>query len=440
MEHEKYLKKLEKDFAVPAQELKRIIRDFHSEMKSGLAAKKSSLKMIPTYVDIPTGKEKGLFLALDLGGTNFRVLELALKGRGISGDPKVKKFILDKKRITGPGDKLFDFFADCIKKFMKAEGLRKSSELKLGFTFSFPIKQTGVASGNLVLWTKGFKATGVVGKDVVKLLNEALRRKGLHNIKVSALANDTVGTLIARSYSDKECDVGVIIGTGTNACYREKMRSIRKWKGPSRPGGRMIINIEWGNFNKLLRSKYDITLDKLSENPGDQRLEKMVSGMYMGEVTRLILRDMVNRGLLFQGSPGSVFSIPRSVRTEDASVMEADHSKGLKDTGKMLASLGVKGSTLEERLAVRIVCDLVSTRASRIGAAALAAVITKTDPGLAGKHTIAIDGSVYEKHPSFSRKMDSALAEIFGRRKARVNIVLSKDGSGKGAAIIAAIA
>ena len=35
----------------------------------------SSVKCFPTYVDeLPTGKEHGKFLALDLGGTNFRVV------------------------------------------------------------------------------------------------------------------------------------------------------------------------------------------------------------------------------------------------------------------------------------------------------------------------------------------------------------------------------
>ena len=35
----------------------------------------SSVKCFPTYVrELPTGKECGKFLALDLGGTNFRVV------------------------------------------------------------------------------------------------------------------------------------------------------------------------------------------------------------------------------------------------------------------------------------------------------------------------------------------------------------------------------
>ena len=45
--------------------------------------------------------------------------------------------------------------------------------------FSFPCKQEGLAVGKLVRWTKGFKCAGVEGVDVVKLLHEAIDRRGV---------------------------------------------------------------------------------------------------------------------------------------------------------------------------------------------------------------------------------------------------------------------
>lgn len=47
-------------------------------------------------------------------------------------------------------------------------------------------------------WTKGFSAGGVEGKEVVKLLQTAFQRKKL-DIHVTALVNDTVGTLVAHA-------------------------------------------------------------------------------------------------------------------------------------------------------------------------------------------------------------------------------------------------
>jgi len=71
---------------------------------------------------------------------------------------------------------LFDFLAECIAKFVKEQRL-SGRILPLGFTFSFPCKQEGLAKGRLLHWSKGFKCAGVEGQDVVKLLQEAICRR-----------------------------------------------------------------------------------------------------------------------------------------------------------------------------------------------------------------------------------------------------------------------
>jgi hexokinase len=431
------LQAIEKSFRISASDMRTIMRNFRSEMERGLAGRKSSLEMIPSYARRPNGDEKGSFIALDLGGTNFRILELTLKGSGRSARPKTMKFVLKKNLITGSGVKMFDFLAASLKTFLKKNRISTELPVRLGFTFSFPVKQTGIASGTLISWTKGFEASCVIGKDVVVLFKEALARQGLSNIEVSALANDTVGTLVAKSYEDPRCDMGVVIGTGTNACYPEKMTNIKKRSDRGADSGEMIINIEWGNFNKLERNVYDRRLDKASDNPGKQILEKMVSGMYLGEIARIVLMDMTKKGAHFSGFDPSAkaqgqsrasearrridarrFAKPYSFRTEEMSGLAA------KSTGP-----GIKA-----------VLDMVSSRASRIAAACMAAIITKMDSHLSKRHTIAIDGSVYEKYPGFSRKVRRALEELFGKKAGRIKIALAKDSSGKGAAIIAAVA
>ena len=98
-----YIKKIEKKFTFISREVKEIIKAFHDEMGKGLRGKKSSLKMLPAFISRPNGNEKGKFIALDLGGTNFRVLELVLKGGRKAGRPVVEKFVLSKTIITGKG-------------------------------------------------------------------------------------------------------------------------------------------------------------------------------------------------------------------------------------------------------------------------------------------------------------------------------------------------
>ena len=155
-------------------------------IEQGLSATNNqlaSVKCFPTYVRyLPSGEEVGKFLALDLGGTNFRVLVIDIEdGKKFQMDSKV--FAIAKEIMEGAGDQLFDHIAKCLAEFVQEKGL-DTSTLPLGFTFSFPCKQEGLAVGILTTWTKGFKCSGVEGKDVVELLKQALKRRGDVNIEV----------------------------------------------------------------------------------------------------------------------------------------------------------------------------------------------------------------------------------------------------------------
>ncbi|MEI8172578.1 MAG: hexokinase, partial [Deltaproteobacteria bacterium] len=223
---DRFLFHLESVFFISLHDAREIISNFHQEMRHGLAGGGSSLKMIPSFVGRPKGTEKGRFLALDLGGTNIRVLAVELDGNGNTAIAAVSKFVVPQEVMCGTGEKLFDFIADCIQLFFKENNICTQQAYDLAFTFSFPVEQSSIASGKLIGWTKGFTASGVEGKDVVALLSEALKRKESEFIHVAALANDTVGTLVDKSYTDPSCDMGVILGTGTNACYPEKIAHI----------------------------------------------------------------------------------------------------------------------------------------------------------------------------------------------------------------------
>jgi hexokinase len=67
--------------------------------------------------------------------------------------------------------------------------IKEDEALHLGLTFSFPVEQTALNRGLLLTWTKGFSAKNAIGKDIVRLLQDAFDRKHLH-VKCSALVND----------------------------------------------------------------------------------------------------------------------------------------------------------------------------------------------------------------------------------------------------------
>jgi len=433
---------LEDLFVIRPQTLRNICKHFVGELTLGLKEDGHTLKMIPSYVsNRPTGKETGSYLALDLGGTNFRVCEVYLEG-----DSKVrltqKKFTIPDYAKCGQSDVLFDFLADSVLTFITENNIPSESDIPLGFTFSFPVNQTAIDKGYLMGWTKGFDCKDTVNKDVVALLNEALARKNV-KVHVTALVNDTVGTLMSHAYVDPGTFVGVILGTGTNAAYVEKVSAIPKWKGGPVQSGEMIINCEWGAFDNervvLPFNKYDQKMDEESTNPGEQTFEKMISGMYLGEICRNVFLDLIEKKYLFNGYLSEELKKQNSFETQYMSRIERDYSADLSDTKIVLQDLlGIPNTTARDRRIVRRIVELVGIRAARLSACCIAGLVTQMKK-LDGC-TVAIDGSVYEHYPHFGNRMKDAIHELLGMFEENVNIVLGKDGSSVGAGVIAALA
>uniref|UniRef100_A0ACD5U149 Uncharacterized protein n=1 Tax=Avena sativa TaxID=4498 RepID=A0ACD5U149_AVESA len=240
------LRDLEERCAAPPARLRQVADAVAVEMHAGLASEGGSkLGMIISYVDsLPSGQEKGLFYALDLGGTNFRVLRVQLGGKeGRVVKQECEEISIPTHLMTGSSHELFDFIAAALAKFVASEGedfhLPEGRQRELGFTFSFPVKQSSIASGTLIKWTKGFSIDGTVGEDVVAELSRALDCQGL-DMKVTALVNDTIGTLAGGRYDDNDVVAAVILGTGTNAAYVERANAIPKWHGLLPKSGDMV--------------------------------------------------------------------------------------------------------------------------------------------------------------------------------------------------------
>ncbi|XP_025012255.1 hexokinase-1 isoform X3 [Ricinus communis] len=341
------LGEFEEKCGTPVGKLRQVADAMTVEMHAGLASEGGSkLKMIISYVDnLPTGDEKGLFYALDLGGTNFRVLRVLLGGK----EDRVVKQEFEEVSIPphlmiGSSDALFDFIADALKKFVATEGEDlhplPGQQRELGFTFSFPVRQASIASGTLIKWTKGFSIEDTVGEDVVGELTKAMDRVGL-DMRVAALVNDTIGTLAGGRYHSQDVIAGVILGTGTNAAYVERAQAIPKWHGLLPKSDEMVINMEWGNFRSshLPLTEYDEALDIESLNPGEQIFEKIISGMYLGEIVRRVLLKMAEEANLFGDVVPPKLEIPFILRTPVMSAMHQDTSSDLRVVGSKLKDI-----------------------------------------------------------------------------------------------------
>jgi hexokinase len=355
--------------------------------------------MLPSYVHKRGTDVTGEFAALDLGGTNFRVLKLKLQNGKVVHQEQ-KQFSIPLEHMQGTGDGLFSFIATSVGSVMAPD-----SQAPLGFTFSFPVLQLRIDAGKLIAWTKGFTATGVEGQDVIVLLKKAFQAKGL-KLKVVALCNDTVGTLITEYFKDNTAAVGVILGTGANACYWEKVRNIPKYikevgsATASKFGANeeMVINMECGNFDShpqpkcLPMTPYDKAVDLNSPNPGAQLYEKMISGMYLGELCRLAIVHLHQQGAFpaiggFLQTDG--FSTIRMSRCLE------DNTPNLDGIEAILKKDYSIDSTLCHRQILRDICYLVAQRSARLSAAGILTVVLKM--GVEANCTVSIDGSVFEK-------------------------------------------
>lgn len=447
---EKVVAQLREDCATPAAQLDGVAAAMEEEMRAGLREEGGSkIKMIVSYVDnLPNGSEEGLFYALDLGGTNFRVLRVQLGG-------KEKRVVKRESRevsipphlMTGSAAELFGFIASAVAKYVADEGHNRvlgGKQRELGFTFSFPVRQTSIASGTLIKWTKAFAVDDAVGEDVVAELQTAMEKQGV-DMRVAALVNDTVGTLAAGSYNDEDVVIGVILGTGSNAAYVEKASDIPKLEGELPKSGNMVINTEWGNFSSscLPITEYDKALDDESLNPGEQIFEKLLSGLYLGEIVRRVLLKIATQCSIFGDVDLTKLGTHFNLRTPDISAMHHDETPDLRIVAeKLAANLKIADTTLETRKMVVEICDIVTCRSARLAAAGIVGIIRKIRRGTPGdkrRTVIAIDGGLFEHYAKFRQCLESTLVELLGEEASELmSVKLTKDGSGLGAALIAA--
>ncbi|KAH6915274.1 hexokinase [Coprinopsis sp. MPI-PUGE-AT-0042] len=483
------LDSIDRQLTISDEQLSTIAKGFVQEMEEGLNAYGKPMAMIPSFVaGVPDGTETGTFLALDLGGTNLRVCEVVLNGNKTFSLTQ-KKFKVSEALKTGEAAALFDYIADSVDAFLSEHSKSDFSHPKdtpkdtapdavyLGFTFSFPVEQTALASGKLLSWTKGFSAKNAQGNDIVQLLQDAFDRKHLH-VKCVALVNDTVGTLLTRAYIAGGSFIGAIFGTGTNGAYVEEISKIKKLKSDTHKDGHMVINCEWGAFDRsksvLPATPYDNAVDRQSINPGFQLFEKFISGMYLGEIVRLIALSLVDaapKAILFSGHSSDVlntlygvdtafmsaaegawigdgqskesFDLPPLASIDDKNI-NAEVKPKLEKIRKLIIDelhIPAEHVSLRDAAIIRQICYLVARRAGLLSGVAVASLLISTDHGKKNPNDtlgVGVDGSLVEHYPNYESSMRHSLRVLVGEDiEKRVEVGLAKDGSGVGAALCA---
>jgi len=150
-----FLREVKRLFEAPLQpsNLLTISGKLQEQFKQKLQS--SNICMLPSYNHtLPSGHERGTYLALDVGGSTFRVALVDLHGKE-SGEEamriaKMATYKIDNSVRDLKGGAFFDWMAEKIKEVVADPEVQKNhgnSTLPMGLAWSFPIEYVSLLIG-----------------------------------------------------------------------------------------------------------------------------------------------------------------------------------------------------------------------------------------------------------------------------------------------------
>ncbi|PGH05691.1 hexokinase [Blastomyces parvus] len=354
-----------------------------------IGAKTSPVCMLPSFNHtLPTGKEVGTYIAMDLGGSTFRVALVELSGGGKMRIVRMTSSVIDETVKKLEGKAFFVWMAEKIEEMLSG-GEEKygmdSEPLPMGLSWSFPIDQTSIRSGRVIAMGKGFQCSnGTVGDDLSDLITEACRQRNI-NVRIDAIINDSSSTLLSRAYEDTSTRVSLILGTGTNAAIHYPVHAIGLEKFGTRPAewfaqaDHVIVNTElsmFGGGGVLPTTRWDDHLNQTHIKPDYQPLEYMCTGRYLGEIVRLIAAEAAKTAGLFGGTLPESLQAPYTFDTSIAAFIQSDTSPSLASSSAYLQKhhTFATAPSPADLLFLQQICTSVTRRASAYLAAAIHAL------------------------------------------------------------------
>ena len=220
----------------------------------------------------------------------------------------------------------------------------------------------------------------------------------------------------------------------------ERCNSIAKIKYSSEDP--IAVNTELAAYNNnrqmLPLTNFDEDVDHGSENPGAHIYEKMIAGLYLGELYRLILLQLHSLGMLLMGRGISTLERPHIIDASFLSVAESDMTKSLVEMHELFQNkLGIDLDR-DELKVCRYLIELVGTRAARLYSCGIAALCRRMK--MTHGH-VGVDGSVFHHYMHFADRARHALREILDwpHKEDCITFHAAEDGSGIGAALVAAM-
>ncbi len=390
------------------------------EMSKGLAGEKSSLAMIPTYIQadavIPANRKT---VVIDAGGTNLRAAVVSFTPEG---KPCIEDFT--KTGMPGTGgstvgkDEFFSVLAGLVKPLLDKLAGDNSCEVSdsMGFCFSYPTEIYPDKDGRLLYWSKEIQAPEVEGCLIGANLRDALIKAGLPAPPKVVILNDTVATLLAGKAAGMGRQWGgyggYILGTGINSCYVESESAIGKLQMDTPPQSQ-VVNCESGSYACRNRGRADERLNSTTNNPKIYWLEKMAAGGYFGLLAFHTMQLAAQEGL-FSASFASVVNQLKTVTTKDAD----NYLHNPSDKENTLAVLMARSGSGADACRLWFLGDFLLERAARLTAAHLAALVLKSGEGKGplAPVCLTIDGTAYYRYYRFQSRVEGLLRPLLAER------------------------
>jgi len=364
-----------------------------ADMKAGLVGKASSMPMIPTYLSndgaVPFDTPVAV---IDAGGTNFRSGLVTFTKDGVVTEA-FQKWPMPGIEKPATWEEFISFVADSIEPLM-------SRADAIGFTFSYSAEVTPEIDGKVIRIDKEVIVTGCEGQLVGASLIRELEKRGITGKRVVIL-NDTAAVLLGGSAGLDKTQysgfIGQVSGTGTNTCCVVAPEMITKLNTPLTRA--IIINCESGLYDGFKPGKFDVELDRESNNPGSKYFEKMTAGVYLGSLAKMILQQAGEEGLLRKSTLSKVQALPKKI---NAAVIDNW------SVGEKLDD--ITGDDNEKAFIQAVAMNLFA-RSARLMCTNLLAIMELTDCGKDKPVCVYAEGSLVQKSHLYLNLLKQALQE-----------------------------
>ncbi len=272
-------------------DLEREVPKLLEEMQAGLDGKPSSLLMLPTYLTPGREARQGArVLCVDAGGTNLRLAVAQIDEGGFCMG-EMEKHIMPGVEHEVSAEEFFRKLAEYIFPY-----LQQTTEISISFAYRASAMPD--LDCEIIEISKEVKVRDAGGKRLAHEIDAQLRRMGAPSCTFTVI-NDSVATALSgmAEHPGFGAFTGTILGTGANCCYLEAVGKIGKISGGDAAAG-MVINTEMGSYDKMQRSVLDDEFTQQSQIPDKGKMEKMMSGAYLGGLCGLVLNRAVQEGVL----------------------------------------------------------------------------------------------------------------------------------------------